>query len=346
VVVPGDTLLLKGQALFYCISRPLELLPLRYFKPNAVGAYGEADRYGIIGEGEAIWRVREELAFHAELDEHVLVLGPSGTGKELAARAIHAMSRRANGPFVACSAANFPSGLVEAELFGNAKNYPNPGTPARKGLVGEAEHGTLFLDEIGELPHTLQAHLLRMLDTHGEYHRLGEAQIQRADIRVIAATNRDPSELKHDLAARLKLRATMPPLDARREDIPLLLRARMRRLASDTPSIGVRFMGDRGEPRLDPALVDTLLRSTYSTGVRELERILFAALSASPGDRIMLSSELRTEIPQAPRARFAPAPTDEQVRESLERHGDNVTRAAQELGVSRFSLHRLIKKLK
>src|SRR6185503_16398678 len=115
-----------------------------------------------------------------------------------AARALHELSPRAERRLVSRNAATLPSGLMDAELFGNAKNYPNPGMAERAGLIGEANGGTLFLDEIGELPAELQAHLLRVLDGDGEYQRLGDAQQRRSDFRLVAATNRDPSSLKHD----------------------------------------------------------------------------------------------------------------------------------------------------
>src|SRR5262249_14365097 len=177
---------------------------------------------------------------------NVLIHGPSGTGKELAARAVHALSRRAKRPLVARNAATLPPGLVDAELFGNVKNYPNPGTPERPGLIAQADGGTLFLDEIGELPWDLQAHLLRVLDAGGESHRLGEATARRASIRLVAATNRAPGELKHDLLARLTLRLVMPELAARPEDIPLLVRHLLRRAAEQSPDIGRRFLSPDG----------------------------------------------------------------------------------------------------
>ena len=139
-----------------------------------------------------------------------LLLGESGTGKELAARAVHQLSQRGRQQFVARNAATLPAGLIDAELFGNAKNYPNPGMPERRGLIGEADGGSLFLDEIGELPVELQAHLLRVLDGDGEYQRLGEGVARRSNFRLIAATNRDPSTLKHDLAARFTARIELP----------------------------------------------------------------------------------------------------------------------------------------
>src|SRR5581483_3361135 len=136
------------------------------------------------------------------------------------ARAVHDSSTRADKPLVARNAATFPEGLVDAELFGHARNYPNAGMPERPGILGQAAGGTVFLDEISELPVALQTHLLRVLD-RGEYQRLGDSASRVADVRFIAATNR-PEGLRPDLAARFKLRIPLPTLAQRAEDIPLI----------------------------------------------------------------------------------------------------------------------------
>ena len=174
------------------------------------------------------------MAFAAQAASHVLITGASGVGKELAARAVHALSARADGPWVSRNAATLPDGLADAEFFGNAANYPNPGMPERPGLVGEAAGGTLFLDEIGELSEPLQAKLLRVADA-GEYQRLGEATPRHADFVLVGATNRDPSSLKHDLAARFPVRLHVPGLAERREDIPLIAEALLQRAVAKMP---------------------------------------------------------------------------------------------------------------
>jgi DNA-binding NtrC family response regulator len=264
---------------------------------------------------------------------------------------------------VARNAATLPPGLVDAELFGNLKNYPNPGMPERPGIVAQADGGTLFLDEIGELPWEAQAHLLRVLDAGGEYHRLGDAAPRRSDVRLVAATNRAPEELKHDLLARLTLRLTLPGLDARREDIPLLARHLLEKAAAESPEIAGRFFEPSGEPRVEPALVELLLRHAYAANVRELESLLWAALQGSPGDRVILTDELREEAathagaePAGPGSGIgasAPAtrpacrePTPDEIRESLRRNDGSVTKSARALGLpNRFVLYRLMKKL-
>jgi two-component system nitrogen regulation response regulator GlnG/two-component system response regulator HydG len=344
-LTPGDTVLLKGQMLLYCALRVRKQAGLRYFPEEAWAPFGETDALGMLGESPAMWRLRDQIAFAAKSAAHVLLRGDSGTGKELAARAIHRLSTRAGKPIVSRNAATFPSGLIDAELFGNAKNYPNAGMPERPGLIGQANGGTLFLDEIGELPRDMQAHLLRVLDAGGEYQRLGEATSRRSDLRLVGATNRAASSLKHDLLARLAVRIEMPPLDARREDIPLLVRHLLLQTAEKSPEIGGRFVAlaaGRPEPRVDPAFIDALLRRRYDANVRELETLLLGAIGASPSDVIALAPSLALDPAPLPPPR---EPTAEAIRECIHREDGNVRRAAHALGLpSRYVLYRLMRK--
>jgi two-component system nitrogen regulation response regulator GlnG/two-component system response regulator HydG len=158
--------------------------------------------------------------------------------------------------------------------------------PERPGLIGEAHGSTLFLDEFAELPHTLQTHLLRVLDA-GEYTRLGESRARSSDFRLIAATNRPEHALKEDVLARLRLRVEVCGIDQRREDIPLIARHILRRLARDDAYIAQRYFPDAdpsGHPLISRALIEYLVRHTYSTHVRELEAMLWRAMSHAQGD--------------------------------------------------------------
>lgn len=283
LLVQGDVLELEGRAVFYCVRRPPELPPLPPDTPVTLHPFGAADAVGVVGESPAAWNLRRQLVFLARRTAHVLILGESGTGKEVAAHAIHRLSRRSGKAMVARNAATIPEGLVDAELFGNAKNYPNPGMPERPGLIGEAHGSTFFLDEFGELPQELQAHLLRVLDL-GEYQRLGETQQRRADFRLLAATNRASESLKHDILARLKLRLTIPNLNQRREDIPLLARHLLQRIAREDPEIARRFLAEhngRLEICLSSRLAIFLLTFPYHTHIRELESLLWQAITSS-----------------------------------------------------------------
>jgi two-component system nitrogen regulation response regulator GlnG/two-component system response regulator HydG len=341
-VVPGDTLQLRNAVLLLVVDRPAWTGPA----PAADFAFGGPDAHGIIGEGHAAWRLRAQLHFAAQGDQHVLLLGPSGAGKELAARAVHALSARGRRPLVSRNAATLPEGLVDAELFGNIRNYPNPGTPERAGLIGEADGSSLFLDEIGELPPALQAHLLRVLDRGGEFQRLGDPRPRRADLRLIAATNRPVGALKADFAARLPARVEVPGLEARREDVPLLLRAA---LAGAAPALRARFCEADGAPRLHPDLVDALLRHRYRLHARELHRLLWLAAGSSPGAFLALTPEVEAELDldaEAPAGPAAPPPDKAAVEAALAAAGGRVAAAADALGLpSRYALYRLMKKL-
>jgi two-component system response regulator HydG len=291
LVKPGETIEIGKQLLLSCVRRKAWLTGDRPAHLEVV--FGRADSTGIVGESQAIWDVRRTLAFTAAQQGHVLITGESRTGKELAARAIHVLSSRSAGPFVARSAATLPEGIIDAELFGNAKNYPNTGVPERPGLIGQAQGGTLLLDEFAELSPALQAHLLRVLDG-GEYHRLGESVARMADLRLVVATNRDESALKHDLLPRLRFRIRLPNLGARREDIPLLVRHLLRAFAADNAAAR-RFSDGRGEPRVSVDLIRNLLAHDYRGNVRELELLLWRSIEKSPGDSLAFVPESARE---------------------------------------------------
>jgi len=342
----GDALLLHGELLLLCVERPAVLNPLKSFPTEARRAFGEPDALGLIGESAAMWELRERIAFCARSDRHVLVHGPSGTGKELVGRGVHQLSPRVGRPFVARNAATMPEGLIDAELFGNRHDYPNPGMPERDGLIGEADGGTLFLDEVGELPLNLQAHLLRVLDA-GEYQRLGDDVARKADLRLVAATNRALEELKFDFAARFSLSVQTPSLDVRREDIPLLLRHLLREAALGAPDLAARFMDDEGHPRLSAGLVAALLRHDYRLHVRELDRLLWLAMAGSPGDRLELSAELEDNLAlplSPPPAVETPTSDEATTRAALRETDGNQAAAAKRLGLSRYAMYRLVKK--
>jgi two-component system nitrogen regulation response regulator GlnG/two-component system response regulator HydG len=346
ILATGDVLHLQRELVLLCTRRAALIPEPRLFPKTSAGPFGEADALGMIGESPSSWRLREAISFAAQANTHVLVLGDSGTGKELVARGVHALSSRAGCPFVARNAATLPAALVDAELFGNAKNYPNAGMPERAGLVGQADGGTLFLDEIGELSAELQAHLLRVLDSDGEYQRLGEATTRRSSFRLVAATNRNPNVLKPDFLARLQCRIDVAPLARRREDIPLLVRHLLARAAEQSPAVVGRFLTPNA--RVDPALVEYLLRRDYTANVREVESILWQSMSESTGDIVELPRSLKPppveQTPRMPRPR-TPTPTAEAVREAIGASGGNVVEAARVLGVSsRFVLYRLMKR--
>lgn len=355
VLAEGDVLGIGERARLLLTTRP-ELLPsLRAFPEEFMGEFGYPDALGMTGESPAAWELRDRLAFVARRQDHVLVLGQSGTGKELAAKALHALSQQAKGPLVARNAATIPDGLVAVELFGNAKNYPNPGMAERDGLVGAANHGVLFLDEIGELPEEAQANLLRVLDTDGEYQRLGESRTRRAKVRMVGATNRREESLKHDLRARFVHVVQVPGLADRREDIPLMARSLLAGIGDRDPEVGrelASLAGHSGKAALplSAALMEALVRHDFKLHVRELNRLLWDSISHSGGEILDLSPEMAQVI--SPVAQDAlpmdvgGEPAGPAILAALARHKGNKSAAANDLGLSsRYALHRLIKRL-
>ena len=364
LLVPGDTLELRGptgtKLLFYCTMRPLEMRT-RFPDATPWPPFGEADAFDTVGESWERWRLRDALIFAARAGFHVLVYGPSGAGKELAALALHRLSDRAAGPFVAFNAATFTSSLVNSELFGNVAGYPEARSTARPGLFGRAQGGTLLLDEIGELPHSLQANLLRATDTDPAYTPLGAKAERPCDLRFIGATNRRPSELKHDLLPRLKTEVPLPGLHERREDIPLLARHFVRRLAETKQDLAARFVftdaDGRKHVRMDGEFVDLLLRWPYTTHVRELEKLLLGAVAQSRGDSLEVHPALRVKWQEylETRARapggasaeeqaMSPADEEKLLRLMCDGTHGSKAKAAKRLGKSRQQIDRLLRK--
>ena len=345
----GDVVEIHNAALLLVVERNREMATPALPFPAAF-EFGRPDPFGFVGESEAAWRVRELATFAASTDRHVLIHGASGAGKELVARMIHGLSERAARPLISRNAATMPETLLDAELFGNAKNYPNPGMAERAGLIGEADGSTLFLDEIGELPDSAQAHLLRVLDSDGEYQRLGDSRGRRSSFRLIAATNRPVSELKHDFLARFVHRVEVPGLDERREDIPLLVDAILRRSAADNASVAQRFFerrdGKLAEPCLAPDFVARVLRHSFTHHARELDRLLWLAMSTAEGDYIGLTDAVANELPEVETAAatFSDVDRDALVA-ALDRADGSPTKAARELGLkNRYVVLRLMKK--
>jgi two-component system nitrogen regulation response regulator GlnG/two-component system response regulator HydG len=231
--------------------------------------------------------------------------------------------------------------------------------PERPGLIGDADGSTLFLDEIGELPHELSTKLLRVLDEGGEYQRLGDSRSRSSKFRLVGATNRAVSALKADVAARFRLRISVPRLVERREDIPMLARHLLRRVAVQDPAIGERFFegwnGRTGEPRISIELTRALVVHDYTTNIRELDVLLWASLGSSPAGVAELTSEVESELRAAPDDEQGPMSqkprvdvkniTADDVRAALERAGGVPDKAWRDLGLAnRHVLKRLVKK--
>jgi DNA-binding NtrC family response regulator len=351
----GDVLTIRNQLVLYVSRRPVRYEGAVQLKPTSAIIFGEADANGLVGESRAAWGLRIEMSRVAQSTAHVLLLGESGVGKELCARAIHRMSSRCAGAFVARNAATLPESLIDAELFGNTKNYPNPGSSDREGLVGAANGGTLFLDEIGEMPSTAQAHLLRVLDQEGAYHRLGEASQRTSKFRFVGATNRPLEALKSDLAARLPIRVRVPGLAERREDIPLLCRHLLKEAARTTPFVRERYFAldahGASFARISPDLIEMVLRYPYRTHVRELNELLWRSIQRGERNFLEPPADLPVRVSEDASAPSVAEevcrvdPTPEQIRAALTRHDGMPSRAYAPLGLpSRYALYRLLKK--
>ena len=213
VLRPGDTLRLRDELVLLCVSRPRVLPKLQAEGP--LHPFGEADEFGIVGESEAAYLMRAQIKSAAKGNDHVLIHGETGTGKELVAAAIHRRSSRGNVPWVPRNAGISTSTLIQSELFGNPAGYPNPGMPARPGLLGEAHRRTLFFDEIGDCPEDVQVQLLRVLQL-GEYQQQGEVVVRHVDVRFLGATNKPDSVFRKDFLARFTKHVRLVPLRERR----------------------------------------------------------------------------------------------------------------------------------
>jgi two-component system response regulator HupR/HoxA len=275
----------------------------------------------------------------------VLVLGETGTGKELVARALHALSERRAAGFVAHNCGATPDSLIESELFGHARGAFTGAVADRPGLFDAANRGTLFLDEIGDSSALLQMKLLRVLQ-EGEARRVGEVRVRRLDVRIVSATHRRVEEqipaggFRADPYYRLSaVRIELPPLRERGADLLLLARAFLARAAA---AIGV------APPALAPELVERLRRHAWPGNVRELANgCAYAVRVAAARDVVCLEHWPSLPAVESAAARGLHAETraleERRLREALDRARGNKTRAARVLGLSRQGL---LKKLR
>jgi len=256
----------------------------------------------IVGQSRPLAEVIEKVKLVAGTDSSVLILGETGTGKELVARAVHSNSERRNRPLVKVNCAALPAGLIESEFFGHERGAFTGATDRRIGRFELAHGGTIFLDEIGDMPPDLQAKLLRVLQEH-QFERVGGSNPIKVDVRVIAATNRDllhsvsDGTFRQDLYYRLNVfPVQLPPLRERREDIPPLVHYFVRRFSL---KIGRKISHIQRET------MERLMNYSWPGNVRELENVLERALILSRGSELEVGPGVLPEVAAAPQPQTA-----------------------------------------
>ena len=313
------------------------------------------DELALIGESAPMVSLRALVERAAPSDVPILVAGENGTGKELVARAIHDLSPRRVGAFVKMNCAAVPADLVESELFGHEKGAFSGAVALRRGRFEQADGGTLFLDEIGDMPHPMQAKLLRVLQD-GEFARVGGTGDLKADVRVISATNRDidlllsEGRFREDLFYRVNtLTIHTPALRDRPGDVPVLAAYFAQAACRRNHWRARRFSADA---------LELLKRQPWKGNVRELKNVVERALILSDADPIG-AEEVRTALgPQTAGGTRGPAlPAEgalrdlvdaferDVIKERLKAHGGHVTNAARSLGLERSHLYKKCRQL-
>ena len=302
----------------------------------------------MVGAGVGMEQVRELISKVAPTNSTVLILGETGTGKELAARAVHQQSPRGEMPFVAVNCGALPEHLIESELFGHRKGAFTGADENRAGLFEVANQGTLFLDEIGELPKSLQAKLLRVLES-GEIRRVGENDSFQVDVRIVCATHRnlpemvEAGEFREDLMYRFNtFEIHLPPLRERIEDIPQIATHLFKRFCRGNLST---------EHIFTPAAMDVLTSHSWPGNIRELANVIEHASIVC--DQLPITPVHLPRLLEPRRTTTGPVSAPITLREietaaieaALERHNGGKAAAAEELGISLKTLYNKINQL-
>jgi two-component system nitrogen regulation response regulator NtrX len=303
-------------------------------------------RWKLVGESQKMKQLEEQIRMAAASNSRVLILGESGSGKELVAHLLHDFSSRGNGFFVEVNCAAIPQELIESELFGHEKGSFTGAFERKKGKFELADKGTLFLDEIGDMSLQTQAKVLRVIETQ-EFQRVGGNKNIKVDVRIISATNKDLAEevkkgnFREDLFFRLNvIPIRVPALRERTDDIPLLVDHFLDILAEEY---------GQQKKSVSPEAIGSLQKHTWPGNIRELRNVLERLVIMTPSKVISHVDMLASEAPQPDYFGFA---TLKDARDAFEKdfiagklreNGWNVSKTAEVLGIERSNLHRKIK---
>ncbi|TWH33580.1 MULTISPECIES: sigma-54 dependent transcriptional regulator [unclassified Aminobacter] len=345
----------KTDRLILVAERALETSKLRRELSDLKKRSGET--FDLIGMSAAMTQLRQTIERVAPTNSRVMMIGPSGSGKEMAARAIHALSNRKNGPFVVVSAASITPERMEVELFGTE---PKNGEPRKVGALEEAHKGILYLDEVADMPRETQAKILRVL-VDQQFERVGGNTRVKVDVRIISSTAQNIEQLiaqgrfREDLYHRLAVvPVRVPALSERREDIPFLVDHFMRQVAAQA-GIRIRRIGDDA--------LAVLQAHNWPGNVRQLKNNIERLMILARGDDVdspitadLLPQEIGDVMPRAPNQsdQHIMALPLREARELFEkeyllaqinRFGGNISRTAEFIGMERSALHRKLRSL-
>ncbi len=343
----------KIEELKLIIERQLEQVNWRLLYQQAT-----ADQFEqIVAVSPAMKAVLQQIDQVAKIDSTIIIQGESGSGKEITAREIHRRSHRKDKPFVAINCSNLPSSLFESEFFGHEKGAFTGADNQKRGKLEMAQEGTIFLDEIGDLPMESQAKILRCIEDKS-FQRLGSTETQSVNVRIIAATNKDLQELikerafREDLFYRLNvITIQLPPLRERPEDIPLLIEIFLARYSREM---------NKPIPEVTPTAMIKLQQYDWPGNIRDLRNFVERLVAFHSGKAPIDTHDIK--FPNSEKPFQFPAHLLDQPYEvakgtllhefklvyfkrALQKHGGNKTAIAQELGLDRSSLHRILQEL-
>ncbi|WMN88656.1 sigma-54 dependent transcriptional regulator [Vibrio parahaemolyticus] len=304
---------------------------------NKVVDFSDADLYPLIGNSACIQELRNAIKKYARCDAEVLIQGETGVGKGLCARLIHQLSKRREWPFIEVNCGAIPSGLIASELFGHEKGAFTGAIADRIGFIQKAHKGTLFLDEIGDMPPDLQIHLLHFLESK-QIHKVGADKFIDVDCRVIAASHVDlksevvQGEFREDLFYRLNiLPLTIPPLRKRGRDILMLSEHFLNSLSSGQVN------------QMSADVEEMLLKHRWPGNVRELRNVIQRAIIMCD-DNTLLVEDLGLDCNERQLLPSVDQIDLDYLLQAIEENKHNMSAAARDLGISRTTLYRLIKK--